>query len=149
MMEVSVFRLNMLRCMYLLIVVGLGAVVWPGVFTSSQDWGLNQGVINCMLVSFSLLCALGLRYPLEMIPVLLWELIWKTSWTIIVATPKLLAGTMDESTAEILAQVMVGILIPVVIPWGYVMQRYIKRQGSAWTSNSASGYNTVKAPESK
>ena len=133
--DVSVFRLNLLRSMYLLVVVGLGLVVWPGIFTSSQSWGLNQGVINCMLVAFSLLCAVGLRYPLQMLPVLLWELIWKTSWLAIVAAPKMLAGTMDDATIGIAIQVVVVVLVPFVIPWAYVVEHYFRKPGERWSAS--------------
>lgn len=132
--EVSVFRLNLLRAMYLLVVVGLGLVVWPGVILKSQSWGLNQGVINCMLVAFSLLCALGLRYPLQMIPVLLWELIWKGAWLGIVALPKFLAGTMDEATTANAIEVLFVVLVPFVIPWGYLYANYFSRPADPWRS---------------
>ena len=135
--DVSVFRLNLLRAMYLLVVVGLGLVVWPGVFTSSGSWGLNQSVINCMLMAFSLLCALGLRYPLQMLPVLLWELIWKTAWLAIVAAPKMLAGTLDDATLGIAIQVVVVVLVPLVVPWDYVIANYFRKPGARWSGPAA------------
>lgn len=135
--DVSVFRLNLLRAMYLLVLVGLGLVVWPGVFTSSSSWGVNQSVINCMLMAFSLLCALGLRYPLQMRPVLLWELIWKRSWLVIVAAPKMLAGTLDDATFAIATQVAVVVLVPLVIPWDYVIANYFKKPGVRWSGSGA------------
>ena len=135
--DVSVFRLNLLRAMYLLVVVGLGLVVWPGVFTSSQSWGLNQGVINCMLMAFSLLCALGLRYPLQMLPVLLWELLWKGAWLAIVAAPRMMAGTMDEDYIGIAIQVAVVVLVPMVIPWDYVIANYFRKPGARWSGAAA------------
>lgn len=134
--DVSVFRLNLLRAMYLLVVVGLALVVWPGVILKSQTWSLNQGVINCMLVAFSLLCALGLRYPLQMLPILFWELIWKGSWLGLVAVPQLMAGTMDEPTTATMIEVLAVFLIPFVIPWGYVVANYVKKPGAPWRSPS-------------
>lgn len=132
--EVSVFRLNLLRAMYLLVVVGLGLVVWPGVIMKSQTWSLSQGVVNCMLVAFSLSCALGLRYPLRMLPILFWELIWKGAWLGIVALPQLLAGTMDERTTATMFDVLAVVLIPFVIPWGYVFKHYFKMRAEPWRS---------------
>jgi len=132
--DVSVLRLNLLRAMYLLVVVGLSLVVWPGVILNSQTWTRNQGVINCMLVAFSLLCALGLRYPLQMLPILLWELIWKSAWLLIVALPKLLAGTMDEASAGTLVEVMFVVLVPFVIPWGYFARHYLRKPAEQWSS---------------
>ena len=135
--DVSVFRLNLLRAMYLLVVVGLGVVLWPGVFTSSQSWDVTQSVINCMLMAFSLLCAVGLRYPLQMLPVLLWELLWKTSWLAIVAAPKMMAGTMDEATFSIAMQLVVVVLVPMVIPWDYVIANYFTKPGARWFGAAA------------
>jgi hypothetical protein len=32
---------------------------------------------------FPLLCVVGLHYPLQMLPVLLWGMIWKTLWLVL------------------------------------------------------------------
>jgi hypothetical protein len=61
--------------MYLFIVVGLGVFLWPDVVWAHGHWELMQGMASCMLAAFSLLCVLGLRYPLQMLPVLLWEVV--------------------------------------------------------------------------
>jgi hypothetical protein len=77
---VSLLRLYILPAMYLFIVVGLGCYLWPDVIDQSKHWELMQGQATCMLAAFSLMSALGLRYPLQMLPVLLWEISWKTLW---------------------------------------------------------------------
>ena len=86
--EVSVFRLYVLRAMYLFIVVGLGVYLWPGVLNPRKHWELMEGMASCMLAAFSLLCILGLRFPLQMLPVLLWEVVWKTLWLMLVPLPQ-------------------------------------------------------------
>jgi hypothetical protein len=58
--EVSLFRLYVLRAMYLFIVVGLGVYLWPGVLNPEKHWELMEGQASCMLAAFSLLCILGL-----------------------------------------------------------------------------------------
>jgi hypothetical protein len=130
--EVSVLRLYLLRAMYLLIVVGLGVVVWPGIISHAKPWTLNGGVVNCMLAAFSLLSLLGLRYPLQMLPVLMWEFLWKAIWLAIVAYPAWVAGTIDEPTAATAVECMVAILIPIVLPWGYVIKYYVRQPGARW-----------------
>ena len=93
--EVSPFRLYILRGMYLFIVVGLSIYLWPSVLNPQKHWELMQGQASCMLAAFSLVCLLGLRFPLQMLPVLLWEVIWKTLWLILVPLPQWMA---DMST---------------------------------------------------
>lgn len=123
---VSPWRLNLLRGMYLLIVVGLALAVWPSI-TRSGSWELWVGVAQCMLFAFSIICALGLRYPLQMLPILMWEIVWKSLWLILVAIPQWSAGTMDETTWGIAVAVLWVLVIPFVIPWGYVVEHYIRK----------------------
>lgn len=129
---VSLPRLYALRAMYLLVVVGLGIVVWPGVIHQSRPWELMEGVATCMLAAFSALCVLGLRYPLQMLPLLLWELLWKTIWLLDVALPAWRAGALDEATASIASQCALVVIIPLVVPWRHVLDRYLRRRGDRW-----------------
>jgi hypothetical protein len=118
---------------YLIIAVGLGLVIWPGVIHHDKPWGLMQGFVNCMLAAFGLLCALGVRYPLQMLPVLLWELTWKTIWLIAVALPAWLAGPLDAAMMENLFAVGVVVIIPIAMPWGYVVNKYLKQPSDRWS----------------
>lgn len=126
MQAVSTFRLNLLRAMYFLLAAGLMAVVWPGML-QAQRWDLWVGVVQCMLIAFSLMCALGVRYPLQMLPVLIWEIAWKSLWLGLVAIPQWIAGTMDQQTWGIAAAVLWVLIIPFAIPWDYVVANYIKK----------------------
>jgi hypothetical protein len=130
--EVSLFRLYLLRALYLLIVVGLGVVIWPGVIHHEKPWQLMEGVVVCMLAAFSALSVLGLRYPLQMLPILLWEFVWKIMWLILVATPLWIAGTMDEATWGVATSVLWVVIIPFVIPWRYVFAHYVKKPADRW-----------------
>ncbi|MGG0176342.1 hypothetical protein [Gottfriedia acidiceleris] len=134
--EVSLFRLYLLRALYLLVVVGLATVQWPEVIHQlihpDKSWELMEGVVACMLTSFSLLSILGLRYPLQMIPVLLWELVWKTIWLIIVAYPSWSSGQMDDATKANATFCLIVVIFPFVIPWRYVFNHYLKKRGDRW-----------------
>jgi hypothetical protein len=135
--EVSTFRLYVLRAMYLFIVAGLGAVVWPGVIRPHAPWEFMEGSVNCMLVAFSLLCALGLRYPLQMLPVLLWEALWKTVWLAIVALPQYRSGQVDAQFASATFNCALVVLLYLAIPWPYVLKHYVKKHGDRWSLPSA------------
>jgi hypothetical protein len=128
----------MLRTVYLIIAVGLGLVIWPGVIHHDKPWGLMQGFVNCMLAAFGLLCALGVRYPLQMLPVLLWEVLWKTIWLIVVALPAWLAGPLDQAMMEELFAISLVVIIPIAMPWGYVYNKYLKQPSDRWSSSAPS-----------
>lgn len=132
MTEVSVFRLYLLRALYLLVSVGLGLVVWPGVIHHDKPWELMQGVEQCMLAAFSALSILGLRYPLQMLPLLLWEILWKAIWLLVVAYPLWAAGQLDQQTAGVATDCLVVVIFPFLIPWDYVYAHYLKRRGDPW-----------------
>lgn len=122
----SPLRMNVLRAMYLVITVGLTLVIWPGML-HAERWDLWAGVVQCMLVAFSVMCALGVRYPLQMLPVLLWEIVWKTLWLALVAIPQWSAGSMNQETWGIAAAVLWVLVVPFTIPWNYVVANYIKK----------------------
>jgi hypothetical protein len=134
--EVSLFRLYVLRAMYLLVVVGLGIVLWPDVIGhavgQARPWALARGTVICMLAAFSALCAFGIAYPLQMLPILLWEAGWKTLWLCIVALPQWLAGSLDESTRSQIFDVSFVVLVYLAVPWGYVFRNYLKKPSERW-----------------
>lgn len=138
MYPVSLLRLYLLRAVYLIIAAGLGLVVWPGIVHHDRPWELMQGVVNCMLAAFSLLCAVGVRYPLQMLPVLLWELVWKALWLGIVALPAWRAGQMDQPMMENAAACLLVVMIPIAMPWGYFVEHYLRRPGDRWRGASTS-----------
>ena len=71
---VSLPRLYLLRLGYLLMAVGLALTKWPLIINHDEPWPLMEGVVTSMLVALSLLAFLGLRYPVQMLPILLFEL---------------------------------------------------------------------------
>lgn len=62
---VSLVRVYFLRAMYLLLVVGLGAMIVPEIVSQTLT---SRGVIPSLLGAVWALAFLGLRYPLQMLP---------------------------------------------------------------------------------
>jgi hypothetical protein len=146
MREVSLLRLYLLRAMYLFVVVGLGVFAVPSILRHAGRRELAQGIVDAMLLAFWLLSMLGLRYPLRMLPVLLWELVWKVLWLGMVAWPALRAGTMDADTAENAVNCSLVVLVPLVLPWGYLVRHYLRAPGDPWRAQDAV---STGAPERK
>jgi hypothetical protein len=130
--EVSVLRLYVLRAGYLLLVLGLGSVVWPGIIHHDKPWALMPGVVHCMLAAMSALAILGLRYPLKMLPLLFFELAWKSIWLIVVALPLWSAHQMDADTSETAVECLMAVVFLIVMPWRYVFSNYLTARGDRW-----------------
>ncbi|HEY2446864.1 MAG TPA: hypothetical protein VGI20_14100 [Rhizomicrobium sp.] len=128
--EVSLARLYVLRATYLLLVVGLGAMIVPPLITHEP---MARGVIPSLLGAVWLLAFIGLRYPLQMLPLLMFEFAWKTIWLLDFGLPQWFAGRMPPTFADDFQAIALGvILMPIVIPWSFVWRRYVKAPGDRW-----------------
>jgi hypothetical protein len=120
------WRLHMLRAGYLLLVVGLGAAIWPELLHHPEPWAPQRGVVVCMLAAMSALAVLGLRYPLQMLPLLFFEMAWKSIWLLAIAAPAWLAHRMDPATAELAGECLIAVVFVVVTPWDHVYRAYVR-----------------------
>ncbi len=128
--EVSLVRLYVLRAMYLLLVIGLGGLIVPEIVSHPL---ISRGVIASLLGAVWLLAFIGLKYPLQMLPLLMFEFVWKAVWMIGYGLPQWFSGQLPPTFAEDFFNVGVGvILMPLVIPWGYVYRHYVKQPGARW-----------------
>ena len=125
-------RLHALRAGYLFIAVGLAVTNWPLLFGRSEPWPALQGVVVCMLVAISLLAFLGVRHPLQMLPVLLFEAAWKLMWLAVVALPAWAAGRMDQATWETTFACLLFVPVLAVMPWRHIWARYGTQPGERW-----------------
>lgn len=132
MTEVSVFRLYLMRAMYLLMAVGLGFTIWPQILNHPTPWPLWHGVGCSLLAAVSALAVLGLRYPLQMLPVLLFELVWKAIWLFAVALPLWSAGLMDADNWGTVQDCLMGVILLFIIPWPYLLANYVLKRGDRW-----------------
>jgi hypothetical protein len=111
---------------------GLGVYIWPTVIHHTSELAATQGVRFALLAGLGATAALGLRYPVQMLPVLLFELIWKGIYLVAFALPLWSAHQINAAVAEdIKAVLMVVILLP-LIPWRYVFTNYVRKQGDRW-----------------
>jgi hypothetical protein len=120
------WRLHMLRAGYLLLVVGLGATIWPELLHHPQPWPHQRAIVVCMLAAMSALAVVGLRYPLQMLPLALFEITWKGIWLAAVAAPAWASHTMDAATAELAAECSLVVLFLIITPWDYVFDTFVR-----------------------
>lgn len=132
-MEVSLVRLYLLRAMYLLVALGLILSVWPDVISAIGRDSDSHTVVGTILVSFSLLALVGLRYPLKLLPILIFEFLWKLLWLLCFSLPAYLNGSMDEYTVGTTFACALGVVLtPLALPWRYVFNEYFRAKGSEW-----------------
>jgi hypothetical protein len=130
--DVSLLRLYLLRAMYLLLVIGLGAMIVPEIVGHRLG---DRGVIASLLCAVWLLAFIGLRYPLTMLPLLLFEFAWKAVWMIAYGLPQWSAGQFPPTFAEDFFNIALGvILVPLVLPWAYLWRHYVQRPAARWRS---------------
>ncbi len=133
MAQVSPARLWVLRAMYLPMAVGIGLTIWPLILSHGSELPRMTGVAWALLGTIGLLAPVGLRYPLQMIPLLLFELLWKVVWLAAFALPRWLDGTLDAAMRTSIVETSLGALLLVVIPWGYVLDNYFSKPGDPWS----------------
>jgi hypothetical protein len=130
--EVSRARLLALRALYALIFIGLLAFIWPALIAQIPTPKHYHGVVMTMLTAFSILCAIGIRYPLQMLPILFWELLWKSIWLLLIALPRWMTGAMDAATRQTAMDCIAVVLVLIVMPWGYVVRNYVLKPAERW-----------------
>ena len=115
--RLSVRRLNAMRAGYLLMGLGLAVVKWP-LLADAHTLPLFEGVTWALLTAMSLLALLGLRHPVAMLPVLLFETTWKLLWLAVVALPRCrsTAGSTRPPPSVVVNCSLVVVIIAVT-PW--------------------------------
>jgi hypothetical protein len=120
-----------MRLLYLLNFVFLGLNVWPAIINHAGAWDPVKGVAFSFWAALSALSALGVRYPLKMLPLLLLQLLYKSIWLIAIALPQWSAVRSTDLTKVMLRGAVVDLIL---IPWPYVLANYVTIRGDRWRS---------------
>jgi hypothetical protein len=135
--DLPTWRLNLMRVGYAVMGVGLAVVKWPLVIGYDRSTPLYEGVVAVLLTAMSLLAFLGLQYPVRLLPILLFESLWKLIWLSVVALPAVAAGDVDQAMSETIFSCSLVVIIVAVVPWRHVWQRYVVAKGDRWRGAAA------------
>lgn len=128
---VSLFHLYGLRILYLLIALFLLSSVAPLLATPPPT--MMTGAARALFVALGLMAALGIRYPLQMLPIMLFEFTWKALWMAFIGLPLWAAGRLDADNMETFVNVALGgPIVLIVMPWRYLIDHYLKRPAERW-----------------
>ena len=124
--ELSPLRVHAMRGGYLVMAVGLTLVKWP-LLPEAHAMPLYEGVTLSLLTAMSLLAWLGVWRPIAMLPVLVFEVLWKTLWFSLVALPRAVSGDMGQPFVEVAVNSAVVVVVVVAVPWRHAWRTYLRR----------------------
>jgi hypothetical protein len=130
--ELSLFRLYTLRLCYFILSAGIGTFYWPSVIHHTSDFAISSGIQFSLLAGLGAIALLGFRYPVQMIPILLFEMTWKAIYLIAFALPLWRANQITDAAAEDIKAVLFVVIFIPLIPWRFVFANYVMRRGERW-----------------
>ena len=128
--EVSLPRLYILRAASLFFVVSFCFGTLPRLINHEPT---ERGMILAFLTGLGVLAAIAIRYPLQMLPIFLFEWVWKSVWLLAFGLPQWQSGVGSPRLSRDLLEIgAIPFLIALVIPWGYVWRHYVIAPGDRW-----------------
>jgi hypothetical protein len=127
--DVSLARLYAIRAVALLGVYGLFTTVMTLVDHAPDE----RGMLKAMVSGLWVMALIAIRYPLKMVPILLFELVWKLLWLIFFGLPQWWSGVGSPQLNQDLWSIgAFPVVVALVIPWGYVWRHYVKEPAERW-----------------
>jgi len=121
-----------LRLGFVLVLVIVGNISWTRFINHQGDWDPIPAAALSMWAAHSLLSLIGVFRPLQMLPLVLFEIGYKILWLAIVAWPLWSANRLVGSPAEDLTYAFLPVVVPIVlVPWSYVFRKYVWSQPDA------------------
>lgn len=90
------------------------------VFTNAYPSSEVMRLVGCLWLAITLLSFLGLWQPMTFSPVLLLQLIYKSTWLLVVALPAIRHHQPYPTAMAVFFLVWV-VVLPFVIPWKYFL----------------------------
>ena len=124
-------QILLLRIGYALVFGFVGYRSWIGILNHQGDWEPYMAAAVAMWASSSTLSLIGIFRPLRMLPLVLFEIGYKSIWLIAVAWPLWSANRLAGTAAEEMTYAFLPVIGPILmVPWGYVFRTYV------WSSAS-------------
>ena len=131
--ELPLYRLYILRAMYAVLAFVQGYRTWSAILRHTGPWEFWDGVGHSFFGALTVLSLVGLRYPVRMMPLLVYEFAWKLIWTLTIYLPLYLGHHVDPDAADNFFSISIGVVIvPLLLPWGYIWNNYVTAPGDRW-----------------
>lgn len=130
MTRLPTWRIVLLRLCYLAIAAGLSTIVIPRLISLPPDWTSSGAVVTSFLTAMMTLCALGTFRPIAMLPVMVFELVWKFTYMLRIALPLWLEGRLVDGFEQTFWDCVPILLFVPIIPWALVWRRMMPRRSA-------------------
>lgn len=129
----EIYRPILLRIAYLFIGFGLLFSAWPEVLYSQAKVTDPDSVVQAFLSAISVLALFGVVYPMKLLPIMLFEFLWKLVWVLAYGLPAIMDQRIDEYGTEVFFACVIGLVItPIVMPWKYVLKEFLLSKPEPW-----------------
>ena len=126
-LTISERRRNLLRVPYAIMAIGLAVVVWPYIISHDLVQAHSGPASQSMLAALGLLSVIGIFKPVKMLPLLIFEILWKFIFMVSFALPLIISGTADNVTWENVWACITVVIFFAFIPWRFVLKSYFTR----------------------
>jgi len=124
----GVLKINiyLLRLLFTLMFLFVTYDSWTHIFTHTGAWDATNAAAWCMWGAYSVISFIGILRPLKMLPIVLFEIMYKITWLLIVAYPLWVRNELIGSPAEGMTRAFLWVVLPIVaMPWSYFFKTYI------------------------
>jgi hypothetical protein len=124
--DVSLIKVYLLRFVFGLTFLFVGYDAWKEIITHKSNWLPLDAVAFCVWASYATLSILGVFYPLRMLPLVMFQISYKTIWLVIVAFPLWSTNQLEGSTAEGMTNAFLWVALPIVaMPWKHFFNHFV------------------------
>ena len=132
---VALWKIWGLRLVFLMMAAFLGPYQFLALFGETAHWSGWQGAGHSIFAALSLIALLGVFHPLKLLPVMLFELIWKTLWLLAIAMTAWLEHREIPDILDLWATIIGVVIMIVIIPWRYTFWSYFVQPVDLWRKN--------------
>jgi len=125
-------NIYLLRLLYTLMFLFLTYGSWIHVTHHTGPWDPANSAAWFMWGAFGLIALIGILRPLKMLPIVLFEIVYKVAWLIVIAYPMYQRNELTGTPADTMAHNFMLVILPIVaMPWRYFFRTYIAGKRAA------------------
>jgi hypothetical protein len=121
-------RINiyLLRILFTLMFLFVTYDSWKTIIQHNGPWNIVNAAAWCMWASYSIISFIGIMRPLKMLPIVLFEIIYKIIWLVVIAYPLWVKNELAGSPAEEMTNAFMWVVLPIVaMPYRYFFRTFI------------------------